>query len=123
METRVNAGRRNDVRHLSETDVRLIVQQMAKDGLINIPQWNQEQLQAQEQQTAALQQQMAQLEAQKQQMTQYLQLVQQQQLQQQNYVKYQQDAQVQQQPQQAPVFVEATPWRPKSQQQEPTQQQ
>jgi hypothetical protein len=39
LETKVDAGRRKDVRNLNETDVRLIVQQMAKDGLINVPQW------------------------------------------------------------------------------------
>jgi hypothetical protein len=40
LEQNVGAIRRNEVRHLSETDVRLIVQQMAKDGLIHVPQWS-----------------------------------------------------------------------------------
>lgn len=42
LETKVDVERRKDVRRLSETDVRLIVQQMAKDGLINVPQWQQQ---------------------------------------------------------------------------------
>jgi len=41
LETKVDVGRRKEVRTLNETDVRMIVQQMAKDGLINIPQWQQ----------------------------------------------------------------------------------
>lgn len=36
LEQKVGSQRRNQVRYLSETDVRLIVQQMAKDGFINI---------------------------------------------------------------------------------------
>ncbi len=42
LEQNVGAMRRNEVRHLSETDVRMIVQQMAKDGLIHVPQWSRE---------------------------------------------------------------------------------
>lgn len=36
LETRVSAMKRDNVRHLSETDVRLIVQQMQRDGLIQV---------------------------------------------------------------------------------------
>lgn len=36
LESRVGEMRRNEVRHLSETDVRMIVQQMSRDGLIQL---------------------------------------------------------------------------------------
>lgn len=119
LETKVAAGRRNDVRHLSENDVRLIIQQMAKDGLINIPQ-------TQSVEAQQLQEKVALLEAQKQEL-----LLQQQQYQQyyqqQVYIQRQQQEAAQQQQQQSqqqeatPVAdqrpaeeVASTPWTPKA---------
>ena len=57
LEQTVGAIKRNEVRHLTETDVRLIVQQMNRDGLINIQQWDGAQQQQQLQQQQALLQQ------------------------------------------------------------------
>lgn len=39
LESSVGAMKRETVRNLSETDVRMIVQQMQKDGLIRVQQW------------------------------------------------------------------------------------
>lgn len=57
LETHVGALKRNEVRHLSETDVRLIVQTMAKDGHINVTGFNDSTMQAHAQQQQVLLQQ------------------------------------------------------------------
>jgi len=83
LESKVGASRRNDVRHLSETDVQLIVKQMHNDGSISIPQWNEEaELQKQQFQQALL-------ENQRQQQQQLLQLQQAMQQQQMQMTQYQ----------------------------------
>ncbi len=57
LETHVGALKRSEVRHLSETDVRLIVQTMAKDGHINVSGFSDSTIQAHLQQQHALLQQ------------------------------------------------------------------
>lgn len=56
LETHVSAIQRNEVRHLTETDVRMIVQQMSKDGLMG-PNASTLQAHAQQQQRLLEQQQ------------------------------------------------------------------
>lgn len=126
LETKVDAGRRNNVRHLNETDVRLIVQQMAKDGLVNIPQWNEQgqnraqvqtnvQAQTNVQVPLAAQAHQAQVQAQAQAAHRQQELLLQQQQQQHQLLLQQQRQQQQQQQQQfSNIPVAASAWRPKS---------
>lgn len=117
LETKVDAGRRNDVRHLNETDVRLIVQQMAKDGLINVPQWspqNQAGIVSQKyQDNVANQSQQQQLAQQQYLIEQRAAQAKAQQAQQQIFLQQQQHAQAQQAHAPTSFPVAATAWKPK----------
>ena len=66
LETNVDAMKRNQVRHLTENDTRLIVLQMAKDGLIHLSSPHEQQLQQQQQILIQRQQELEALLSQKQ---------------------------------------------------------
>jgi flagellar biosynthesis GTPase FlhF len=100
LETKVDVDRRKNVRHLNDADVRLIVQQMARDGLVNIPQWNGQQQQQQLQHQQQLQQQQQQQQYRQQQLQQQQKAADAEQLRQQQAAQQQQQQQAAQQQQQ-----------------------